>query len=245
MLAGKWFYTRFKYGILTAAIMKTIILFCLSILLTLTGYSQKERGVTGAMLLGYAVAPGSARAFERMSGNSIPGLHDNYVTIGLNTSYRSGRIILGLNGWVGAQRTYHSDEQRLTPFIGSAHTRFGYVVRKGMNHWIYPAAGVGAGWMDFNSYYRDSDGKYRTQADAYLFSPSMEITLNGEWVLNQADQDENPFSAILLGLSIGYRTSPVNDTWFDQHSSLVRNHPRYRIHGYFITLSFGGGSFWR
>src|SRR5205085_7094592 len=105
--------------------------------------AQKIRGGAGFLKLGYANSPGSATLFNKIAPENIEGFKNNFFAIGLDGYYRTGNIILGLDGYTGGQSTRSVGNLYVDAYTVANYVKFGWVLLESEEYWIYPSVGLG------------------------------------------------------------------------------------------------------
>jgi hypothetical protein len=222
--------------------MKTRIT-CLLVAMAMmnAAYSQKIKGVTGFLKLGYTMAPGSADTFDKIAPEGVTGYTNHFIALGADGYYRTGNIILGLDGLVGIQGERSKGSWDTEPFVGSGHAKFGWILQEGEQFWLYPSFGAGTSFMILNAH--NKVGELKTMQDRVLFSPSFDLGFNGDFIVTSPPGDRNKYGALLLGMRIGYRASFRNNNWVDQDGDEFEYNPYYSNNAFYVTITIGGGWF--
>ncbi len=224
--------------------MKTrILLFGVMMVITSVGYAQRIKGFAGFAKIGYSGAPGSASTFSKVITTGPDGLTNDYFAFGGDAYYRTGKIIIGLEGLCAAQDDYASGRYHTEPFIGAGHARFGYIVNSHDRYWIYPSVGLGSSFSGLTTYNKDVAGETENKRHSILVSPSFDLGINADFMINTVDSDRTNYGAFILGLRAGYRASFRHNNWIDGDGDKLDDMPSYGNNAFYVTLAIGGGWF--
>ncbi len=219
------------------------IAFVLVAAISITNAQQRVRGGSAFVKLGYTGAPRSATTFTKIAPAGISGFTNNYVAIGAEGYFRIGKAILGLEGNVGAQGVYSSGDDYAEPFVGAAHLRFGWVMTGDERYWVYPTLGLGTAAMVLTTYNKvDPDNESENVSNMILLSPSLDLGINADFVVNKVNKERRMYGGFILGIRAGYRISYSSDDWKnDEWEDL--DLPTYQNNAFYVTVSIGGGWF--
>lgn len=204
--------------------------------------AQRVIGGASFVKLGYICAPGSGSTFTKIAPRGISGFTNNYASFGAEGFFRASNAIIGLEANMGVQGVYSSFNAYSEPFVGAAHVKFGWVITGDERYWVYPTVGAGASGMVLNSYNKVSEEESDYDL-LILLSPSLDLGINADFVLNKVNKESNMFGGFIVGIRAGYRMSYKNSHWRNEHWEDVFNMPSYHNNAFYVTFAIGGGWF--
>lgn len=104
------------------------------ILLTLLASSveaQRIKGGAGFLKVGVAHSPGAGFVLDQIAPAGVSGFGDQSYMLGAGGYYRTGNIILALDGNVGAQSVRSSGDRYGEGFTYLSHAKFGWIINQG------------------------------------------------------------------------------------------------------------------
>lgn len=220
---------------------KIIMLSMIAAIVTGELNAQATRGGAGFLKIGYANLHGSAAVFNKIAPQGISGFNNDFVTVGAEGHYRTGKIILALDANIGAQNSKLVGTKGAEAFSGAGYAKFGWIISENKNYWIYPSIGTGTAAIGMTTYDK-VNGKTRNRENSYLLNASFDFGLNADFIIAKTNR-EKKYNAMLLGLRTGYRASFKNDNWRDGEGYKISSTPSYGYHGFYVTATIGGGRF--
>jgi hypothetical protein len=76
-----------------------------------------------------------------------------------------------------------------------------------------------------------------------LITPSLDISINEDFLIGKVDPHEKRYGGIILGLRAGYRTSFSSNAWMDGNWNKLDNMPSYTNNSFYLSISVGSGGF--
>jgi len=204
--------------------------------------AQRTIGGASFVKLGYICAPGSGSTFTKIAPRGISGFTNNYASFGAEGYFRTGNAIIAMEANMGMQGVYSSFNTYAEPFVGAGHVRFGWTITGDERYWVYPTIGAGASGMVLNTYNKVSEED--TDYDfLILLSPSLDLGINADFVLNKVNKESNMFGGFIVGIRAGYRMSYRNSHWKNEDWEDIYNMPSYHNNAFYVTFAIGGGWF--
>lgn len=226
--------------------MKISKLFLLAVL-TLwisVAYAQRIKGGAGFVKVGIANVPDARAVLNQIAPTGVSGFSDQFYLLGGEGYYRTGNIVLELDGQIGAQNVRSSGNNYGEGYTYFGHAKVGLIVNQGARYWIYPTVGFGTAALAMFTYTKTgSDAKAENRQNKYLYRPSFDIGLNADYLLSKSRTTDQRFGGLLLGLRAGYHISQQSNSWRNDANDRLSNLPDYTNKGYYITLAIGGGGF--
>jgi hypothetical protein len=226
--------------------MKAKILFVMILAFATSAGVQAQtfKGGAGFLKVGYANHTGSALVLNEITPEGMTGFSNSFYGVGAEGYFRTGRAIIALEGSVGAQNRQSVGNKYGEAYAGTGHARFGWVILEGTQYWLYPSIGSGSAVLGITTYDK-VNGENENLRNTLLYTPSLDIGLNGDFLTGKVTEGSNRFGGLLLGLRAGYHLSPKSNNWRDEDWNRVRNFPNYNNRGFYVSLTVGGGGFRR
>ncbi len=224
--------------------MKTYQYLVLTVLTfgTLTANAQRIKGGAGSIKVGVANTTGAGAVLDQIALGGVSGFKDQFYLLGVEGYYRTGHIILGLDGSVGAQTALSSGDSYGEGNTFYGHAKFGWVVNQGARYWIYPTLGFGSSTLGISTYTKSGDDK-QDRLNRMIFRPSVDVGLNADYLLSSFRKTDQRFGGLILGLRAGYHISSQGNDWRNDTDNSLSNLPMYTNKGFYFMLSIGGGGF--
>lgn len=207
-----------------------------------TADAQRIKGGAGFVKVGVANASGAGTVFDQLAPTGVSGFSDQFYLLGGEGYYRTGHIVLALDGHIGAQNVRSSGINNGEGFTYVGHAKVGLIVNQGARYWIYPTVGLGTAALAMTTYTKIGSDVENRQ-NRYLYRPSFEIGLNADYLLSKSRTTDQRFGGLLLGLRAGYHISQQSSSWRNDANDRLPNLPAYANKGYYVTLTIGGGRF--
>lgn len=169
----------------------------------------------------------------------VSSFRGNYYGIGGEGYWKSGKLLVGLDGMVTTHGPTSKNEFYAEPFTVTSSTRLGYVAYETNDLFFYPAFGVGAGLLGITTYTKHD--RVRTNVNTmFLFSPSAEISVNADKLVYTFPNGRS-MGAFVFGIRAGYRFSHPSSNWQKLPSE---DTPRTKmsIDGYYIAIALGAAN---
>lgn len=211
---------------------------------TLTTQAQRIKGGAGFIKVGGAVTSGAGTVLDQIAPAGVSNFTDQFYLLGGEGYYRTGNLILGLDGSVGAQTARSSGNSYGEGYTFYGHAKVGLVVNQGARYWIYPTVGLGSSTLGMTTYTK-SGGETQDRLNRMIFRPSLDVGLNADWLLAKSRTTDQRFGGLLLGLRAGYHVSSAGNDWRTDGNNSLPNLPTYTNKGYYLMLTIGGGGFAR
>ena len=226
--------------------MKTTQYLALAALLTWasTADAQRIKGGAGFVKVGIANAAGAGTVLNQIAPTGVFGFSDQFYLLGGEGYYRTGNLMLALDGHIGAQNVRSSGINYGEGFTYLGHAKVGLIVNQGARYWIYPTVGFGTAAVAMTTYTKTGSDAENRQ-NKYLYRPSFDISLNADYLLSKSRTTDQRFGGLLLGLRAGYHISQRSSSWRNDDNDRLLNLPAYTNKGYYVTLAIGGGRFRR
>ena len=224
--------------------MKTYQLLTLVTLVTgsLTVNAQRIKGGAGFMKIGITNASGAGEVLNQIAPTGVSGFSDQFYMLGGEGYYRTGNLILGLDGNVGVQTARSSGSSYGEGFTYYGHAKAGWIVNQGARYWIYPTIGLGSSTLGMTTYTK-SGNDTQSRLNRLIFRPSLDLGLNGDYLFSKSSLSDQRFGGLLVGLRAGYHLSSSGNDWHNDTNDQLPNLPMYTNKGYYIMLTIGGGGF--
>ena len=185
---------------------------------------------------------GAGTVLDQIAPTGVSGFSNQFYLLGGEGYYRTGNIILGLDGSVGAQTARSSGNSYGEGYTFYGHAKFGWVVKQGARYWVYPTVGLGSSTLGMTTYTK-AGGDSQDRQNRTIFRPSLDVGLNADYLLSKARTTDQRFGGLLLGLRAGYHVSSQGNDWRNDTNDRLSNLPTYTNKGYYLTLTIGGGGF--
>lgn len=220
--------------------MKKNIIYTIVLVMSITMAHAQLKGGAGFFKTGYLYAPGSSNILKNLSPAGRLGYSNSYFIMGVEAYYRKGNNILGADLYSGEQADYYfATNSYSNPYLGSTHIKFGRIIRETKQHWVYPSVGFGANGIVLATYNREND-KSTNVTSQTLVSPSADIGINEDIILNKMDSDEKTIGGLILGIRIGYSTCVNSTKWNNVDLNKKRS---YSNNYFYLSISIGSGGF--
>lgn len=206
--------------------------------------AQRIKGGAGFFKFGIANTSGSGRVLDQISPAGISGFSDQFYLLGGEGYYRTGNLMLALDGNAGIQNLRSSGNEYAEGYTYLGHAKFGWVVNQGARYWIYPTVGLGSSGLAMTTYTKANQDRQDRQ-NRFLSRPSFDVGLNADYLLSRSRTTDQRFGGLLLGLRAGYHLSSRGSDWRNDERDRLPNLPTYTNKGYYIVLTVGGGGFVR
>jgi len=143
-----------------------------------------------------------------------------------------------------AQHAIYSFETNASkePFITSTQLRFGRIINENKQHWLYPSVGIGTTAIILYPYSTSNEKSSNSISHSSL-TPSFDIGINEDILIDKAGPDKKSYGGLILGLRAGYHTSVRSNNWRDSDGNKLHNMPSYSNNYFYLTVSFGAGGF--
>ncbi len=224
--------------------MKTLQTFAIILLILWASRidAQRIKGGAGFVKVGVANASGAGAILDQIAPTGVSGFGDQFYLLGGEGYYRTGNLILGLDGNVGAQTAQSLGNSYGEGYTFYGHAKFGWVVKQGARYWIYPTVGVGSSTLGMTTYTKSGDNT-QDRLNRVIFRPSLDVGLNADYLLSKSRTTDQRFGGLLLGLRAGYHVSSQGNDWHTYMNNSIPNLPTYANNGYYVMLTIGGGGF--
>ncbi len=209
---------------------------------SLTANAQRVKGGAGFVKVGVANASGAGAVLDQIAPTGVSGFIDQFYLLGGESYYRTGNLILGLDGNVGAQTARSSGNSYGEGYTFYGHAKAGWIVNQGARYWIYPTVGAGSSTLGMTTYTK-SGTTTQDRLNRLIFRPSLDVGLNADYLLSKSRTTDQRFGGLLLGLRAGYHVSSQGNDWHTDANERLSNLPTYSNKGYYVTLTIGGGGF--
>jgi hypothetical protein len=225
--------------------MKNIILCLLFIAMTININAQLKGGA-GFFKTGYLFAPGSSAVVNKIISDASASItNNNYMIIGIEGYYRTGKSIISCDGYTAQQAIYSlENNSSKEPFISSAQIKLGRIVKENKQYWLYPTMGIGATAFTLYSF-REVNKSTVNDMTVTLLTPSADIGINADILIEKVDGNKKRFGGSMLAIRAGYRTSARSNNWTYSHSNQLLNLPYYSNNCFYLSVSIGAGGFVR
>lgn len=226
--------------------MKTgkILLLTILLLWTSVAAAQRIKGGAGFVKVGITNAPGAGLVLDQIAPVGVSGFSDQFYVLGGEGYYRTGNIVLALDGHISAQNARSSGTNYGEGYTYFGHAKLGWIVGQGARYWVYPTVGFGTAALAMTTYTKTgNDAKAENRQNRYLYRPSFDIGLNADYLLSKSRTTDPRFGGVLLGLRAGYHISQQSSSWRNDANDRLAGLPSYGNRGYYVTLAIGGGGF--
>ncbi len=204
--------------------------------------AQRIKGGAGFVKVGVVNTNGAGGVLNQIAPAGVAGFSDQFYLLGGEAYYRTGNIILALDGRFGAQTVRSSGNNYGEGFTAHGHAKFGWVVIQGSRCWIYPTVGLGSSGLGMTTYRMVGNDKQDRQNNL-LARPSFDVGLNADFLLGKSRTTDQRFGGVMLGLRAGYHLSSRGNEWKDNEWNRLLDLPTYTNQGFYAMLTIGGGGF--
>ena len=204
--------------------------------------AQRIKGGAGFVKLGISNASNAGTVLNQIAPTGVSGFTDQFYLLGGEGYYRTGNLILGLDGTFGAQTVRSSGNSYGEGFTFYGHARVGWVINQGTHYWIYPTVGLGSSTLGMTTYTKSGNNK-QDQLNRQIFRPSLDAGLNADFLLSKSRTTDQRFGGLLLGLRAGYKISSQGNDWHTDANVQIPNLPTYGNKEFYVMLTIGGGAF--
>jgi hypothetical protein len=222
--------------------MKKILLYLVVLVMLVTNINA-QKGGAAFFKTGYLYAPGSAKIFNAIDGGSNTGFTNNYMIVGLELYYRTGKAILSWEGYTAQQvSSTIGGSPNAEPFLGASQLRFGWVVNDKKRSVVYPSIGLGSAATILATYPRNNEKNFKT-SNQFLLTPSIDIGINKDIFIDKIVPGSKKYGGMIVGLRAGYRTSVNSNNWRNDNWDKLYNMPSYSNNCFYLSVNIGAGSF--
>lgn len=220
-------------------------IYLLTIVLMLANFAdgQKIKGLAGFIKSGYIYAPNVRKTFEDANAENNYAFTNNFWSFGAEAYYLTGNIIITGDGNIGVQKINTWNDIRSSAVYEALYGKFGWIIAKDKNYWVYPSVGAGASVMLLTNY-KETNSLSEITNTKKLVSPSVDLAVNADVLLSKLHWNEKYYCGWMLGIRAGYRLSARNDNWQDDNNLYKSSEmPPYTNNAFYVTFSIGGGDF--
>ncbi len=230
--------------------MKKIIYTLLITSIFISGINaQKIEGIAGFIQSGYMNAPNAAKAFSQAYPDNTVGFANNYWLVGATAYYRNNSSVFMGDLQFGLQKVYSFSDKHAGAVYEEVLGKYGRIIKEGKNFWVYPSAGVGASLISLTSYDKIA-GERENMKTQTLVSPTFDMGMNADFLLSKLRWNKNYYIGWISGIKAGYRFSVKSKKWKKDEDEFYKDAfnkiyemPSYTNNAFYVTLSFGMGSF--
>jgi hypothetical protein len=211
--------------------------------------AQKIEGIAGFIQSGYMNAPNAAKAFSQVYPDNTAGFANNYWLIGATAYHRNNSNMFMGDLQFGLQKVYSFNDKHAGAVYEAVLGKYGRIIKEEKSFWLYPSAGAGASIIALTSYDK-IDGERENVKTQSLVSPAFDMGMNADFLLSKLKWNENYYLGWIVGLKAGYRASIKSKRWkkdkdefYKDAFNKIYEMPSYANNAFYVTLSFGMGSF--
>lgn len=205
--------------------------------------AQNIKGIAGFIQSGYLNTP-NTKIFNQAYPDNTAGFANNYFLIGAEAFYREKNNVFMGDWQFGLQKIYSFNNERAGAVYEAILGKYGWIVKEKDNFWLYPSVGAGASVISLTSY-TVNDGVRENTRTQTLISPAFDIGMNADFLLSKLKWKDNFYIGWIIGIKAGYRVSIKSNNWSNTDAEFYKLNemPSYANNAFYVTLSFGGGSF--
>ena len=213
------------------------------LILANAGEAQKIEGIAGFMQSGYLNAP-NAKIFNQVFPGNTAGFSNNYWLVGVTAYYRENSNMFIGDLQFGLQKVYSFNNEHAGAVYEAVIGKYGRIINEGKNYWLYPSAGTGASVLSLTSYDR-TNGWIENSRTQTLVSPAFDFGMNADFLISKLKWNEKYYLGWIMGIKAGYRFSVRSNNWSNKEAEFykINEMPSYTNNTFYLTFSFGGGSF--
>lgn len=224
--------------------MKKSLIYLFIVAMSVT-IANAQKGGAAFFKTGYLYAPGSSKVFQEIDPHRTGSFTNNYLIIGIEAYYRTGKTIVSWDGYSAQQADYSVGATTYAePFISATYVRFGRIVKENKHSWLYPSVGLGIAATILETHDNVNKNSSNT-INQTLLTPSLDIGINKDILIGHVSRGVKRYGGLILGLKAGYRTSVRSSRWRDDDWHVLYNMPSYSNNCFYFSVSIGAGSFKR
>ncbi|WP_461102807.1 hypothetical protein [Spirosoma koreense] len=197
------------------------------------------QGILGSFQLGYIHAAEYGNVAHTFVAESMPSLSDHSLYSGATGWLRINRFMGGLSVSALAGQSTSWQHIRLQRMASIGQVKLGYVLFEHRQWLIFPSVGQGISATGMTI---EQDG---TLPETWVSATgTTDFTLHVNRLIARDIPTDKKWNAFWVGLRLGYLFSATSSVWTPMsRSNLLQVKPAYGLHGFYITLAIGGGSF--
>jgi len=207
-------------------------------------HAQKIEGLAGFIQSGYLNASNAAKTFSQVYPFNTAAFANNYFLIGAEAFYWEKNNVFVGDWQFGLQKIYSLNNVHAGSSYEAVLAKYGRIVKERKNFWLYPSAGAGASIISLTSYTKNNGVRENVKTET-LVSPAFDFGMNANFLMSKLKWNEKYYLGWIMGIKAGYRISVKSNRWQNDDDNFYKKIeiPSYANNAFYVTLSFGGGSF--